>query len=190
MSRKVLRKAIQKAVVQAARKLTLMGIPSLPCDSYAVLSFKIKQAMPELEKNSAPDIFFSFCGTTAEFDKAKQQIQKLRAQRHKRRELKRQAKTGIQVVREDFYMTRAWRDLRYRVLRTYGPKCMCCGASGVMHVDHIKPRSKYPALELVFDNLQVLCEPCNMGKSNTDETDWRPKPKVLPFAVVKPSKAS
>jgi 5-methylcytosine-specific restriction endonuclease McrA len=42
-----------------------------------------------------------------------------------------------------------------------------------MHVDHIKPRSKYPALELAEDNLQVLCELCNIGKSNTNETDWR-----------------
>jgi 5-methylcytosine-specific restriction endonuclease McrA len=28
---------------------------------------------------------------------------------------------------------------------------------------------------LRLDNLQVLCEPCNLGKSNRDETDWRSK---------------
>lgn len=54
---------------------------------------------------------------------------------------------------------------------------MCCGANpsdGVkMHVDHIKPRSKFPELALVLDNLQILCEDCNLGKSNKDETDWR-----------------
>jgi 5-methylcytosine-specific restriction endonuclease McrA len=44
----------------------------------------------------------------------------------------------------------------------------------VIHIDHILPRSKYPELSLVFDNLQVLCESCNLGKSNKDETDWRP----------------
>ncbi len=53
-----------------------------------------------------------------------------------------------------------WRVLRMKVLDKYGPRCMCCGATpehGVkMHVDHIKPRRKYPELELSFDNLQVL----------------------------------
>lgn len=42
-----------------------------------------------------------------------------------------------------------------------------------IQVDHIKPRSKYPALELVESNLQVLCKQCNHGKSNIDQTDFR-----------------
>lgn len=42
-----------------------------------------------------------------------------------------------------------------------------------MHVDHIKPRSKYPHLAYDVNNLQVLCQDCNFGKSNHDETDWR-----------------
>ena len=46
-----------------------------------------------------------------------------------------------------------------------------------MHVDHIKPRSKYPRLELDFDNLQVLCEDCNLGKSNRYKVDLRPAKK-------------
>lgn len=75
-----------------------------------------------------------------------------------------------------FYSSDAWRDLRYRVLVKFGRKCMACGVMGSpAHVDHIKPRSKYPELELEFDNLQVLCEACNMGKRAWDETDWRPK---------------
>jgi 5-methylcytosine-specific restriction endonuclease McrA len=28
-------------------------------------------------------------------------------------------------------------------------------------------------LALEITNLQVLCADCNIGKSNTDETDWR-----------------
>lgn len=79
---------------------------------------------------------------------------------------------------KDFYFSREWRALRYRVLREYGSRCQCCGAtpesSKQVHVDHIKPRSKFPHLELEFTNLQVLCEDCNMGKSNIDDTDWRP----------------
>jgi 5-methylcytosine-specific restriction endonuclease McrA len=76
----------------------------------------------------------------------------------------------------DFYNTREWRELRYKTLVMHGKVCMACGAKeGIFHVDHIKPRSKHPEMELNQDNLQVLCESCNLGKSNTDETDWRTK---------------
>ena len=79
----------------------------------------------------------------------------------------------------DFYQSKKWRSLRYRVLKKYNGCCMLCGESHkkhgiVLHVDHIKPRSKYPKLELSFENMQLLCEACNLGKSNTDDTDWRP----------------
>jgi hypothetical protein len=73
-----------------------------------------------------------------------------------------------------FYQTREWRELRYKVLTKYGKTCQCCGeTSGYIHVDHIKPRSLFPDLELDISNLQVLCEACNIGKSNQDTTDWR-----------------
>jgi len=80
---------------------------------------------------------------------------------------------------DGFYMSHAWRGLRYRVIRKYKAACMGCGRSPkehgiVIHVDHIKPRSKRPDLELVFENLQLLCEDCNLGKENKDSTDWRP----------------
>lgn len=82
-------------------------------------------------------------------------------------------------VNDEFYSSREWRSLRLRVLEKYECKCMMCGRSPkdhgiVIHVDHIKPRSKYPELSLVFENLQLLCEDCNLGKSNKYETDWRP----------------
>ncbi|WP_106598587.1 HNH endonuclease [Dyadobacter jiangsuensis] len=54
---------------------------------------------------------------------------------------------------------------------------MCCGLTpprAKMHVDHIKPRSKFPRLELDINNLQILCQYCNIGKSNLYEDDWRP----------------
>lgn len=73
-----------------------------------------------------------------------------------------------------FYESRAWRELRYQALKAYGRVCAFCRTTeGVMHVDHIKPRSHFPHLELSFDNLQILCEACNLGKSNRDQTDWR-----------------
>lgn len=77
----------------------------------------------------------------------------------------------------EFYASRAWRELRYQALARWGAVCQACGVTrraGVrIHVDHIKPRSIYPELALQLDNLQVLCEDCNLGKSNRDETDWR-----------------
>ena len=77
---------------------------------------------------------------------------------------------------KDFYKTREWRDVRYKALVGFGKKCQACGeTSGYIHVDHILPRSKYPERELDIENLQVLCEACNIGKSNTDTTDWRDK---------------
>ncbi len=83
----------------------------------------------------------------------------------------------------DFYMSREWWTLRARVIACYKAMCMMCGRTPVedgikLHVDHIKPRSKYPELSLDFNNLQLLCEACNMGKGNKDETDWRPKDKI------------
>jgi hypothetical protein len=78
---------------------------------------------------------------------------------------------------KEFYQTREWWTIRQQVLIKYKAICQCCGATredGVrIHVDHIKPRSLFPALELDISNLQVLCEPCNIGKSNLDQTDWR-----------------
>ena len=81
------------------------------------------------------------------------------------------------VPASDFYMSREWRALRYEVLKANDGRCELCGAGkhdGIrLHVDHIKPRSKFPHLSLVATNLQILCEDCNLGKSNKDDTDWR-----------------
>lgn len=82
------------------------------------------------------------------------------------------------AVKNAFYLSDEWRTVRYRALVLHGGACQCCGATAKtsgrpMHVDHVKPRSKYPELQLEINNLQVLCEDCNKGKSAWDETDWR-----------------
>lgn len=79
---------------------------------------------------------------------------------------------------DDFYHSWEWAQLRFEVLLHYGAKCMLCGATNEVTkitVDHIKPRSIYPELELDFKNLQVLCDLCNRGKSRRHEIDFRDK---------------
>lgn len=70
---------------------------------------------------------------------------------------------------DTFYTTRRWLMLRYEVLQENGAVCSMCGSTQKpMHVDHIRPRSKYPELALEKSNLQVLCKDCNLGKWNLD----------------------
>lgn len=89
----------------------------------------------------------------------------------------RESRSAAPRVRENFYLTPEWRAVRYRALILYGNTCQCCGRGKedgiVLHVDHIKPRSRYPDLALDVTNLQVLCDDCNIGKGARDETDWR-----------------
>ena len=60
--------------------------------------------------------------------------------------------------------------LRFRVMKRDNFSCRACGASPALeagltlHVDHIKAWSV--GGETVEENLQTLCEPCNLGKSN------------------------
>ena len=60
--------------------------------------------------------------------------------------------------------------LRYKVLNRDKFKCVRCGASPAtdptckLHIDHIVPFSKEG--KTTFDNLQTLCEKCNLGKGN------------------------
>lgn len=62
-----------------------------------------------------------------------------------------------------------WR-LHALVLIRDGARCRLCGAvpgDGVrLHVDHVKPWSR--GGETVLENLQILCNVCNIGKSNVE----------------------
>jgi hypothetical protein len=78
----------------------------------------------------------------------------------------------------NFYRSMPWVVLRSRILAKYGRVCMKCGATSDITVDHIKPRSLYPELELEFDNMQVLCRCCNSAKNNKDTTDYRTTSKL------------
>jgi len=60
--------------------------------------------------------------------------------------------------------------LRVKVLSRDKFRCVFCGkspainAGTILHIDHIKPFSK--GGENTLDNLQTLCQDCNLGKSN------------------------
>lgn len=64
-------------------------------------------------------------------------------------------------------------DIRYNVLKRDNYSCQICGATAKdgakLHVDHIIPVSK--GGKTVMNNLQTLCERCNIGKSDKTEND-------------------
>lgn len=83
--------------------------------------------------------------------------------------------------KESFYNTEEWRRLRNIPIILYGKNCACCGKitkKSDLHVDHIKPRSIYPELELEVSNLQILCKDCNMKKS-TKVIDYRTTEQLI-----------
>jgi len=65
--------------------------------------------------------------------------------------------------------------IRWQVFQRDLWKCVACGRSAsdevILHVDHIMPRSKGGSDTI--DNYQTLCNVCNIGKSNKDNTDLR-----------------
>lgn len=90
-------------------------------------------------------------------------------------------------AKKRFYSSQAWKKLRYVTLKKYGAKCQCCGVTGKdapIRIDHIKPISRYWELRLDPNNMQVLCNDCNWGKLNIDETDWRPAPKRVRLRLI------
>jgi len=88
------------------------------------------------------------------------------------KEIKRKKPQGY--WRFDF-KDKKWQKLRKAVFRKYGKVCMKCGSTGEIHVDHIKPKSKYPELAYEFSNMQLLCRDCNYEKSNKNTIDYREK---------------
>jgi 5-methylcytosine-specific restriction endonuclease McrA len=77
-----------------------------------------------------------------------------------------------------WYNSWEWKKVRYNfLLKNKERKCACCGATAAQGerivVDHIKPVRKFWHLRADPENLELLCDSCNRGKSSHDTTDWR-----------------
>ena len=144
------------------------------------MSYKNGFNEPNIEGGKVKIIKFTNGNKAKENLIAYEKKQELKANKKNKAKRNRKVKKRVRLSSsKSFYKSEQWYQLRYQVLRKYEAKCMCCGRSSkehgiVIHVDHIKPRSKYPSLALSFDNMQLLCAACNYGKSNIDNTDWRP----------------
>jgi 5-methylcytosine-specific restriction endonuclease McrA len=87
----------------------------------------------------------------------------------KEKKIEQQVESRKKLYKDSFYTSRAWLSIRYDVLINSRQECVLCGSKQKpFHVDHIKPRSKHPELELDIKNLQVLCSSCNIGKWNKE----------------------
>lgn len=158
-------KAVLKLHRPAVRYLKAAGVSfSKPWPSIYEVARKLRELHPELL--AAP----SKRHAIVEFGEAHKD--KLRG--HWFGPRKPQVKRLTKAEFDAFYRTKEWRQLRFKALLKYGRACMCCNATNKpLHVDHVKPRSKYPELELELSNLQILCEDCNMGKGGWSEADFR-----------------
>ncbi len=73
------------------------------------------------------------------------------------------------------YTTAEWQAL----CEQYGHRCLACGASVPLTVDHIVPISKGGSNDI--SNIQPLCMPCNLQKG-VRAIDYRPKDDILALA--------
>lgn len=78
----------------------------------------------------------------------------------------------------DITRTFEWKEIREAILELF-PYCLKCKSKNKLHIDHIKPISKFPKYGLNYKNLQVLCAECNIIKSNKTTEDYRDNDDVI-----------
>lgn len=91
--------------------------------------------------------------------------------------------SAVDPASDDFLRSREWAYVRMQAIEKFKRRgqlyCHCCMAVAApgkpLHVDHIKPRKFFPSLALDIENLEMLCDICNLGKANQFMTDWRPR---------------
>lgn len=65
---------------------------------------------------------------------------------------------------------RRWLAMRHAMLERDGWQCRACGARGVrLEIDHITPVSVDPARKWDPTNMQALCVPCHLAKTDREQ---------------------
>lgn len=91
---------------------------------------------------------------------------------------RRKEEKTVKGQNDDFYNSTKWRKLRLEKLEEYGAVCQRCLikygiiVSKKLEGHHVKPRSKYPELELEPENIVIICKTCNAELGDSDITDW------------------
>ena len=66
----------------------------------------------------------------------------------------------------EFYQSKPWKEIRESVKKDLTPMCPVCGSEENLVVDHIKPLRYFWEERLNLDNLQLLCDDCNLEKGS------------------------
>jgi hypothetical protein len=175
------RRAQRKKALRAARQMIMkqMRINGGVLGGKAALESYMHQLRPDLMTLNGDVLLEAFTGRIL-FAVVTQTEKNIPRQRAPCGDSGRSATAAPQS--NGFLESYEWRRIRMVVLKRDGARCACCGATAAdgvkMNVDHIKPRRLFPQLALDESNLQVLCEVCNHGKGNWDQTDWRPDPQA------------
>ncbi len=83
---------------------------------------------------------------------------------------------GIGISRRDDYKRHSararksprWAAVRFEAKRRDGFRCVSCGTSMRLEVDHKIPVRDAPELAYELSNLQTLCLPCHSRKTKTE----------------------
>jgi len=89
-----------------------------------------------------------------------------------------EGQNDYQRARQVFQDTNKWKQLRQSTLAKY-PRCLKCGTTQNLQVDHVVPMVRRPDMFNHESNLQTLCGPCNRRKG-VKIIDYRPVQKAAP----------
>lgn len=184
-----------KSVKEATKRsgpARLLGVCCKHCHKDLVVKNRAEAIMElSVSRNSSDKYQKVECSPCRRLNRERRQIERYRARMGELAAVKpprakaeaKAANAPSASKKEEFYASWEWRTVRMEVLKEQGRACQCCGSEPGMKtaagapvricVDHIKPLSKFWHLRLDKSNLQILCDECNQGKGNWDQTDFR-----------------